>query len=876
MKTLVFLVLGGVCVATARESGISLAGEWKFSLSGDKDYPETINLPGTMNDAGLGPDNRKAADLSGPYQVHDYAGPAWYQRDIEIPREWEGKRVTLFLERCRWVTTVSIDGKRVGSQDSLVTPHVHDLGTGLQPGRHRLGICVDNTVKINLGEFVSALYGGTWGNMNGIIGRIELNATPAVWLDAVNVHPDAKRKVARVKARIGNATGKPGQGLLEVGSLKQQVTWNEQGGEAEVEVPLSDAALWDEFSPNLQKLTVRLGDHHKTVHFGLRDFAIKETQFTMNGRPLFLRGTLECSVWPLTGYPPTDVGSWRKIYQVIRSYGLNHMRFHSWCPPEAAFAAADVEGIILQVEGPVANVPVGKDAGRDAFLEAEYRRIVDTYGNHPSFCLMALGNEFGGDMNTITRWVGMLRERDPRHLYTSASNNKQVSPNRQFTVKIEGRGIKDPGTTRDLTNVVAGDPNPVIGHEIGQWMYWPDSREIAKWNGVMTLKNYEWVRDDLIRKHLADLEPRYVDACGRFATLLYKEEIEVLLRTPKYGGVQLLDLHDYPTQGTALVGPLNAFWESKGFITPEQFRRFCGPTVPLLRMPKRVYSADESFMATVEIAHYGAVKLEGVRPTWKITDLQDRQIAAGNLTVTDIAAGNLTLLGQINAPLTGVSAPSKLKVEVSTGEFANDWEIWVYPPERDALPADGVVACDNWTQARESLAQGKKVLLDASACQGKLGFGGSFLPVFWSPVWFPDQKPNTMGLLCNPAHPLLKKFPTESHSNWQWYNLMQRSRLFILDETPADFRPIVQVIDNFARNHKLGVVFEGRVGSGKLLVCGLNLKEPAKAKDPAILRMRNCLLDYIASDAFQPGQSFSQEYLDELLGGADMQGSQSK
>ncbi len=866
MKTLVVLVLGVVCVATAQESAISLAGEWKFSLSGDKDYTESIKLPGTMSDDGLGPKNRKTADLSGPYLVHDYAGPAWYQRDIEIPREWEGKRVTLFLERCRWVTTVSIDSKLVGSQDSLVTPHVHDLGVDLKPGKHRLNIRVDNTDKVQLGQFVSALRGGTWGNMNGIIGRIELNATPTVWLDAVNVYPDAKRKVALVKARIGNATGIPGQAEMEVGSLKRQVTWNEQGGEMEVEVPLPDAALWDEFTPKMQKMTVRLGDHQKTVRFGLRDFSIMGTQFTMNGRPLFLRGTLECSVWPLTGYPPTDVEAWRKIYRVIQSYGLNHMRFHSWCPPEAAFVAADEEGIILQVEGPAANVPAGKDAGRDAFLEAEYRRIVETYGNHPSFCLMALGNEFGGDMDTLTRWVEMLRGLDSRHLYTSASNHTKMAPNRQFTVKVDGRGIKGPGTARDLTDIVAGDPNPVVAHEIGQWMYWPDSREINKWKGVMTLKNYERVRDDLARKHLADLEPRYVDACGRFATLLYKEEIEVLLRTPKYGGIQLLDLHDYPTQGTALVGPLNAFWESKGFITPEAYRRFCNATVPLLRMPKRAYSSDEPFTASVEIAHYGAAELKGLRPTWKITDPQGRQISAGSLQPVDIATGGLTSLGQINATLTQVVTATKLNVEVSAGGFANDWDFWAYPPEEDAQPAEGIVACDNWEQAKNALAEGKKVLLDASACQSTQNFGGRFLPVFWSPVWFPNQKPNTMGLLCDPAHSLLKGFPTESHSNWQWYELMERSRLFILDDTPADYRPIVQVIDNFARNHKLGVVFEGQVGSGKLLVCGLDLKERLQNNDPTIRRMHNSLLAYIGSDAFRPGQSFSQEYLDELLG----------
>ena len=109
---------------------------------------------------------------------------------------------------------------------------------------------------------------------------------------------------------------------------------------------------------------MKLGDDQRTVRFGMREFAAKGTQFTMNGRPVFLRGTLECSVFPLTGYPPTDVASWQRIYRIMKSYGLNFIRFHSWCPPEAAFAAADIEGIMIQAEGPQANVNAG--AGPDA------------------------------------------------------------------------------------------------------------------------------------------------------------------------------------------------------------------------------------------------------------------------------------------------------------------------------------------------------------------------------------------------------------------------------------------------------------------------------------------------------------------------------
>ncbi|MBI5689132.1 MAG: discoidin domain-containing protein [Verrucomicrobia bacterium] len=879
MRSLSWLGVVGMLLAlgAGRAETLPLAGEWRFRLDADQQGEparwfaaelggdQRLRLPGTMDDAGLGPRNAKEPTLEGPYRVFDYAGAAWYQREVEIPADWQGRRVTLFLERCRWVTTVWLDDRRLGSGDSLVAPHVYDLGTAVAPGRHRLTVRVDNTVKHNLGRFVSALFGGTWGNMNGIVGRIELAATPPVWIDDVQVYPDRAQRNARVAVRIGNATGRAGRGELHVGPQRLAVTWGLDGGAAEAVLDLATTPDWDEFAPRLTEVRVRLGGHERTVRFGLRSLGTSGTQFTLNGRPLFLRGTLECSVWPLTGYPPTDVESWRKICRTIRAYGLNHLRFHSWCPPEAAFAAADEEGILLQVEGPQANVPAGADPARDAFMEAEYQRIVDTYGNHPSFALMALGNEFGGNDALLARWVGDLRARDSRHLYTAASNNRQRPANRQFTVLPQGRGIPAAGTQRDLREVVAADGRPAIGHEIGQWMYYPDFREIAKYTGVLAPRNLELVREDLARKHQLELAPRYVAASGQFATRLYKEEIEVLLRTPGYGGFQLLDLHDYPTQGTALVGPLDAFWESKGFISPEAWRRFCGPTVPLLRFARRTYTTAETIEAVAELAHFGPADLARVEPRWILREAGGREVASGKLPVTSAPTGRLTGLGSVQVALAKVAAPARvnLSVAIAGTEFANDWDLWVYPATSAPVPPTDLARCRTWEEAKAALAAGRKVLFFAHGAATQQSRRGRFLPVFWSPVWFPQQKPNTMGLLCDPAHPLLAHFPTDFHSDWQWYELMQRSRMFNLDAAPPAYRPLVQVIDNFARNERLGLIFEGRVGPGRLLVCGIDL--PALEGDPAARQLLASLYAYLESAAFRPAAELDAALLEGLF-----------
>ncbi len=871
----------------------SIAGQWRVQLDParvgeaeqwfDRDLTGTITLPGSTDEARLGKPNPDTPTLDGLYRLFPYEGPAWFQYNLMIPGSWKGKRVSLVLERVHWETKVWIDGKLVpGTQDSLIAPHVHDLGT--VGGTRRLTIRVDNTRKIDLGGFVSILYEGTQTNWNGLVGGMEIRAVDPVAIDDLQVYPDLERKRARVRARLSSTLGKPVTARLDL--LVKERNGSTVMASEQVEVPLEgsaevvreldlgpDVKLWDEFSPRLHVLNgaVSATSDGKTyrderaVRFGMRAFAAEGTRFTLNGRPIFLRGTLECAIFPRTGYPPTSVGEWRRIYRTIKSYGLNFMRFHSWCPPDAAFDAADLEGVILQPEGPQANIDAGADAGRDAFIEAELLRIVRTYGNHPSFCLMTLGNEYGGKDQTLSRWIAMLRKEDPRHLYSSPSAG-QTTANRQFT---EGgpRGVSGPGTDRDFGAEVARQDRPLTGHEIGQWTFYPNFAEIAKYSGVLAARNFELVRADLEAKHLLDLAPQFVQATGRHAALLYKEEIELLLRTPKYAGFSLLDLHDYPGQGTALIGLLDPFWDSKGFVTPAAHSRYCGPTVPLLRMPRRVYTTDEPFVAEADLAHYGPGPMPALVPTWTIRDDRGREVASGSLESRTVPTGELTHLGTVHALLTSAPAPCHLTVTLALPgtEFANTWEIWAYPPRSPEPPSPGLVVSRDWDDAtKAALAAGKPVLMFPRILSHTRSLPGRFLPVFWSPVWFPTQKPNTMGILCDPRHPALALFPTDSHSNWQWYELLDHSRSVILDETPASFRPIIQVIDNFARNHKLGNLFEVRVGSGRLLVCTIDLPG-LEGSNPAARQLLRSLRSYAGSAAFRPARELDSRRLDGIL-----------
>lgn len=881
-----------------QQTKIDLSGNWRFSRDeakkglAEKWYdrnlktvgsgPSLIALPGTTDEAKAGIPNTEKATLNGLYRTNIYTGAAWYQRDIEIPESWKGKQATLFLERNHWVTHAWLDGHDLGTHDNLISPQIYSLSSVITPGKHRLTICVDNTLKLDLGPFVSIYYEGTQTNWNGIIGAIELRMADPVNVSEVEIFPDIKNKLIRLETHIHNSTGlviktnimfsvKDATGSLIAAPVSQLVSATAGESVFRSEVPMGKhPKLWDEFSPNLYVLRTSLATKTRNFHsekstsFGMRKFGIKGTQFTMNGRPLMLRGTLECGVFPLTGYPPTDLASWRRIYRIEKSYGLNFIRFHSWVPPEAAFTAADQEGIMIQVEGPQANIQAGVVKERDAFMQQELLGTVHTYGNHPSFCLMTIGNEYGGTDKVLTHWIDTLIKSDPRHFYASASSG-QMTTNRQWTEIHWGRGVHGPNTMSDAQEAMTRQDEllPTIGHEIGQWTFFPNFNEIKKYTGVLKARNFELIADSLrSRGRLADAGS-YFHSTGKQAVMLYKEEIENLLRTPGYAGFSLLDLHDYPGQGTALIGLLDPFWDSKGFIRPEEHKLYCGPTVPLLRIPKRTYASKEIFSAKAELVHAGPVDLTGALPEWKITDQNGKVIASGSFASLTLPTGKLSELGTISASLSKIVGPGRLKVTVSLKNttISNSWDIWVYPEPGQVTVPGNITISHHWDQAtRTALAEGRRVVLfpaiDSARC-----LQGSFLPLFWSPIWF-QAIPNTMGIVCDPESPLFSGFPTDNYSTWQWWKLIQGSQTMILDNTPAGFRPLVQVIDNFARNSKLGNVFEARVGKGSLLVCTLNLRDGTLPETSAFLKS---LYRYAGSNVFKPVWTLEIAALDKIL-----------
>lgn len=914
LNQLLLALLGTIFLAGCRESTsvLSLAGEWEFAIDStdigiakhwySQSFPDKIKLPGTMDDAGYGTPNQLLPSVSKPQilhltRKHSYIGPAWYIREISIPSDWKEKNIELKLERVIWQTNVWIDGKEVnGEQESLISPHCFDLTEYLSPGKHRIAIRVDNRKKydITAGDMAHAYTNETQIMWNGILGDISLRAKDAVFMKDIQIYPDIQTREIHVKGKLQN-TGNKASGTLTVHvkekNTGKSVTEIEQqmdlsAGETMLDFvcPMGEnVRLWSEFTPIMYELEIKMKTKEslaqEKIEFGMRQIGRNGADLLVNGKKVFLRGTLECCIFPLTGYPPTTKEGWSKVFRSAKEWGLNHLRFHSWCPPKAAFEVADSLGFYLQVELPLWSLNVGENPAMNQFLYDEAKRILSEYGNHPSFCFLSLGNELQPDFVFLGGLLDTVKALDSRHLYTTTSftfergHGNWPEPHDDFFITqwtkkgwVRGQGVFDvemPNFNKDYSASVDSMPVPVITHEIGQYAVYPDLKEIAKYTGVLEPLNFKGIKQELENKNLLEKADDYLSASGRLAAILYKEEIERAMKTRGISGFQLLDLHDFPGQGTALVGLLNAFWESKGVANATDFRQFSAPVVPLARFPKAVYKNNELFTASIEVANYSSEEINNKNIKWTLTGQSGQSLKEGIFPLANIKIGGGNIIGEISCSLSEVTKAEQLKLTASIdgSNYKNTWNIWVYPATL-TIEKEDIIVTDKLTETQKALAAGKTVLFNPPY-QMCAGLQGKFVPVFWSPVHFPKQA-GTMGLLLDPDHQAFTHFPTEGHTNWQWWSLTTQSRTLVIDSIYQHVTPLVECIDNFANNRRLTTLFETNCLNGKLIVCSMDLLNRQDIF-PEKKQLLYSLISYMKSDAFVPVKSISFEDLCSLV-----------
>lgn len=850
---------------------IDLSGQWRVKLDAEKQetmpqaYPETMMLPGTTSAAGLGMPNpaKETGCLTDAYR---FEGAVWFMRTFTAG-DWTGEQTMLTLERTR-KTTVYLDGRPIGHQESLCTPHRYFLPP-VHAGEHTLVIRVDNTDYPTRGGHLTSP--DTQSNWNGITGEISLTVAHTLLTD-LTVRPDLRRGCLRVH---GHIIGAPDgvAGIVLPGQMEHLLPYRR--GVLDGECPLKgNEAFWDEAHPEIHTISIDLdGDVYETT-FGLRDVRTVGRRLLINGRETFLRGKVDNLLYPKTGYTPTDVASWMTILGIAKEYGINHYRYHTACPPDAAFTAADLLGVYMAPELPFWGTVAeegeeGYDERQRDFLFQEGFRILREYGHHPSFLWLSLGNELWGSKDVLNRMMRAYREADDTKLYSSGANNYQFVPDvldeenvfvgvrlgrerlirgsyamcdapqgivqttapesvsnydasivpetlgqsgEAGKVQIQyGTGVKEV----DAQSADALIPDvPVISHEVGQYVFYPDFSEIPHYTGPLKPRNIEAMRENLEREGLYGEHEAFFRQTGHLAVDCYKREIETLLRSREVSGFQLLDLQDYTGQGTALVGVLNAMMENKGLISAGEWREFCAGTVVLGEFASFTGMMGEDIRFDVQISECAPEK-QHTRIRCTLMD-GERELYACDVA-PGARHGRLTDAVSVTFPaecyrdamqerITGLTVV--LTLEDGT---RNHYPIWLIPPvdiriTREGIEKDGRMVA--FVSAEEK-ADGAAIVVPSA--EGQLP--AEYCTDFWCYPMFRSisesmGKPvpvGTMGLSIDTASPLLKRFAQEDYTTPAWYAILQTAHV---QRLPADIRPAVQMIDNTERCARLGILYQ--------------------------------------------------------------------
>ncbi len=918
-KSLILLTLilfTGLLSSAQEISKIDLSGEWHFSLDEKdegisqqwfkKNLAGRIKLPGTTGENKIGkPETGSYQELNKQTIYHfreffSFVGSAWYQKEISIPKGWENKRITLFLEKTSFSATVWVNDKRIGEKTGLAAPKVYDLSEFLVPGKRiRLSVRIDNRdmfrIKNHNGTGSHAYGTETQPRWNGIIGKIYLSATDKVWLEKVDVYPDIHRQKITLKVKTGNLTDKAQKVHLNISAASTNTAEEHRVPDHVVEYNVAkgmqensftytmgaESLLWDEHIPALYNLQLVLSagglSDEKRESFAMREFKAQGNFFTINGSKTMMRGTIDCAIFPLTGYSPMDVDFYMDIYQRYKDHGINHIRYHSWCPPKAAFIAADRLGLYLEPEGPnMWGKTMAEDDDNFNFYKSEAIRVIESFGNHPSFCMYSNGNETRDDIELMSDITSTLKEQDKRHLYTINTAIGFTKEGGDLPVNdfvIAGRYRGNIWGSGDYSKVLEFYKVPLLHHEIGQWQVFPDLREIPLYTGVMRPFNMEAIRYDLERKGMCDQVADFVYASGMLSLRLYRAEIESSLRTRDFAGFQMLGMQDYPGYGLATDGIWTPLYRSKGLITASEYKKFCGSTVLLTDFSEKhknyIFQNNQAMECKVLAAHFLRKGLVNQEVCWNLKDAQGALIISGTIPDVDIPVGSGTELGNITVDLSAIKEAKQLNLTLSLKDtdISNSWKIWVYPKkyeitENDLLKKGNILIASGYTEeVREHLQKGGNVLLLPELLDPEKSHLLPFKPVFWAaPLWGhkPERFNHSLGLCIESKHPVFKHFPTDTYSEHQWSELLEQSRSCILDDFPKDFHPMIRVIPNGYRNFRRSNLFEVKVGKGNMLICSMNLDKDLKNR-PAAGQLRYSILNYMAGKDFDPETQIPEE-----------------
>ena len=920
---------------------IDLKGEWKVITDGSESLDSwrddewvkssyVINIPDSINHARIGKSNH---DIHTDHLTdeYEYYGNVWFSREIET-EDLSGNDVVFYIEKTR-ITTVYVDGVKYDTLDSLCTPHSHEIKAPLNKGKHRIDVCVNNTKYRTRGGHMTSP--DTQTNWTGMLGKVGLCIYENEHVNKLNVYavksgPDRAyiTVCAETTAKSGDALftiySKNAESLMDaIINAKDTVSGSAPIGEdgtAVFSVELKgDKLFWDEYERNLFSCSVRLSNgEEKEVSFGIRTLKAEPLCLKINDTPVYLRGKHDGMVFPLTGYAPMEKEEWIKVFNTAKEYGINHYRFHTCCPPEAAFVAADETGIYLEPElpfwGTVADEgEEGFNRDEQEYLISEGNRILEAYGNHPSFIMLSMGNELWGSHKRIGEMLGGFKKKDPRHLYSGGSNNFQFYPSFQenedvlscvrFSKERLIRGsyamcdaplgyvqTDEPGSMKNYDDAIepaivsegtdggdgyvdiqygtgvrrvkAGESSeimspatPVISHETGQFYFYPDFDSVPKYTGNLKPTYLEAYSDNLKNAGVFDNYKAYYKAAGKHAVNCYRADIEALMMSEKLSGFQMLDLQDFPGQDIALVGILDAFYDNKGFITPDKWREFCSDTVVYICMPRFVYGEGDNIDADIRLTADRFMSVKSATVTVRLCDKMGQIVATEKLEPFSPSkrvykVGSVSFNEKLCAGKYFVKADCVIKTDTGMKTIKSDREIWIYENSEITITESEIISGDKKLKIAGDFEDARKLKEDGLdvICIPQMpedAIEGTYCTDFWNYSMFSKISESlgrklpvgTLGLFIRENN-YLDRFVHDYYSTPGWYNIVMHSHAMEL-KPDEQVEMVAEVIDNPVRAKRLALLY---VKDG-IPVCSSRLWEIADK--PEVKAFANSLLHSI-------------------------------
>ena len=923
-----FLLFWNVSFAS---NTIDISGKWRIQT---KEKSGVVTFPGDIESQGYGEKpSLNVRRLSGhqdpltkprlvrfvtnednfrwPYTLQPdlhFRGTSVVSKDVEIPESFLDKHLTLYIERAHIKTTLFVNEQKVGDSAHLGVPHTYDISDFVKKGKNTLKIEIDNDIPLvyAMGQSAHAVGDETLGNWNGLVGAMFIKAQPKLWIDDFQIYPSEDLKSAKVRVAIGDkAKDKIEKSLTlkiknnyDSTEIKKEIKIPANENSTEFTVDMKNAKTWSEFGANLQfaNLTLKsaMGEDSKNIQFGMRYIKCEDEKILLNGDRIFLRTTLDCGPYPLTGYAPTDKEEWLRIIRACKSYGMNGIRFHSQCPPEAGFLAADEEGFYFQVENGIWGQKIGESEELAEWIGKETDAQLKYYGNHPSFMMYSQCNEPSNSKGTsnpalvefLEEWVKSARDSDGRHIYTTGTG-WPWTPVNDFMV-VQAPRLRDVADMercivhgeRPRTNFNYNDrykvfsdhlkvKQPMISHETGQWCAYPDLTTIDKFSGKLKAKSHEVFVELIKEAHLEQFAKQFTMASGKLQVLMYKAEIEALHRSQMLSGYQLLDLHDFPGQGTAPVGVLDAFWNSKGYCSAEDYSRFANRVVPLAEFPKLICKKGDDIDVKILVSNYEQNDLKNAKVICELKD--GKKIIFTKTFDCKSIERELSEIGELSIDTSSIKTPAALNFVVTVKsdgvkDYQNDWNVWVYEPQTvEIAQTDKVRSSETFDRASRKFVEdgGSLWLRIPGISENK--FNIYFPPVFWTAAWrSSDTMPLMLGILCNPEHPAFKTFPTSYHSDFNWWEMVRNAMPIILTKGDAiKIDPIVRMIPDWFSPTNAGFVFEAKVGKGKVFVTNINFD--AEGENLSLKQLESSFYNYIKSSDFKPTVELDVDEFAELV-----------